>query len=134
MPTLFSKIIAREIPAHIIWEDERYLAFLDIRPLQPGHTLVIPKQEIDSPFDLEDEAYCALMLAAKRLVNPIKEAMGSKKVGFVIEGLEIPHAHIKLVPISEAGDLAQNNAREMSQEELAAVAERIRAELNPNIF
>lgn len=131
MTTLFSKIVAGEIPCHKIWEDDRFFAFLDIRPIQPGHTLLITKQEIDSPFDLDDETYRAFLLAAKRLVDPIKRAMGSKKVGLVIEGLEVPHAHIKLIPISAAGDLAQSNARDASQEELAAVAERIRKAFSP---
>lgn len=128
--SLFTKIIDGEIPCHKIWEDDRFFAFLDIRPIQPGHTLLITKQEIDSPFDLDEETYSAYLLAAKQLVEPIRRAMGSKKVGLVIEGLEIPHAHIKLVPISEAGDLAQANAREASQDELAMIAEKIRAEIN----
>jgi histidine triad (HIT) family protein len=131
MPTLFSRIIAGEIPCHKIWEDDRFFAFLDIRPIQPGHTLVVTKQEIDSPFDLDDAAYCAFLAAAKRLVGPIRNAMGTAKVALVIEGLEIPHAHIKLIPISSAGDLDQSNARDASPEELAAVAERIRSQLKP---
>lgn len=130
MPTIFSKIIAGEIPCHKIWEDERFFAFLDIRPIQPGHVLVVSKQEIDSPFDMDDDAYCGFLLAAKRLVEPIRRAMGSVKVGLVIEGLEVPHAHIKLIPISQPSDLAQSNARDASPEELAGVAEKIRAEIS----
>lgn len=129
MPTIFSKIIAGEIPCHKIWEDEKFFAFLDIRPIQPGHTLLVTKKEIDSPFDLDEELYCAYLAAAKKLIEPIRRAMGTKKVALVIEGLEVPHAHIKLIPISEAGDLNQSNARTALPEELASVAERIKKEM-----
>lgn len=127
MPSLFSRIIAGEIPCHKIWEDDRFFAFLDIHPLQAGHTLVVTKQQVDSPFELDDETYAAYLLAAKRLVEPIRLAMGSKKVGLIIEGLAVPHAHIHLVPISEMGDLDPAKAHEVSQEELAEVAEWIRS-------
>jgi histidine triad (HIT) family protein len=129
MPTIFSKIIAGEIPCHKVWEDEKFFAFLDIQPIQPGHVLLVTKQEIDSPFDLYDETYCAYLSAAKKLVQPIRRAMGTKKVALVIEGLEVAHAHIKLVPISSPGDLEQSNARSASNEELAIVAEKIRKEI-----
>jgi histidine triad (HIT) family protein len=129
MPSLFSRIITGEIPCHKIWEDDRFFAFLDIHPIQPGHTLVVPKQEIDSAFDMDEEAYAAFFIAAKRLVPAIQKAMGSARVGLVVEGLEVPHAHIKLVPISEPRDLAQDNAKDATQEELANVAEKIRTEL-----
>lgn len=129
MPTIFSRIIAGEIPCHKVWEDDKFFAFLDINPIQPGHTLVVPKQEIDSAFEMDDEMYSAFMLAAKKLVPAIKEAMGSARVGLVIEGLEVPHAHIKLIPISKPHDLAQENAKNASPEELASVAEKIKARL-----
>ncbi len=129
MPTLFTKIIAGEIPCHKIWEDDKFFAFLDIHPIQPGHTLLVPKWEVDSPFQMSEMDYSVYLLAAKLLTEPIRRAMGSKKVGLVIEGLEVPHAHIKLIPISEPHDLAQSNAREMSQEELQEIAERIRSHI-----
>jgi len=129
MPSIFSRIIAGEIPCQKVWEDDRFFAFLDIKPIQPGHTLLVTKQEVDSPFDLDDETYCAFLRAAKLLVGPIQRAMGTARVALVIEGLEVPHAHIKLVPISSAGDLDQSNAHDAVPEELAAVAERIRTEL-----
>lgn len=129
MPSIFSRIIAGEIPCHKIWENDRFFAFLDIHPIQPGHVLLVTKQEVDSPFELDEEHYAAFLLAAKRLIEPIRRAMGSKKVALVIEGLEVPHAHIKLVPISEPHDLAQTNAKDATPEELAAVAERIKKEL-----
>ncbi len=127
MASIFTKIIQGVIPCHKIWEDDAFFAFLDIRPIQPGHTLLVPKHEVDSPFDMGDDEYAAFLLAAKRLVGPIQKAMGSKKVGLVIEGLEVPHAHIKLVPISEPADLAQSNARDATPEELAEIAEKIRS-------
>lgn len=132
MSSIFSKIIAGEIPCHKIWEDERFFVFLDINPIQPGHVLVVTKQEIDSPFDLDDKIFGDYLLAAKRLIEPIRRAMGSVKVGLVIEGLEVAHAHIKLIPINGAGDLDHTNARPATGEELAVVAEKIRAELVKN--
>ena len=129
MATLFSKIIAGEIPCEKIWEDEGFFAFLDIHPIQPGHTLLVPKMEIDYPFDLSDEMYCAFFLAAKKLVPAIQRATGCVKVALVIEGLEVPHAHMKLVPISHMGDLAQSNAYDATADELAEMANRIRLEI-----
>jgi len=129
MSTIFSKIIAGEIPCHKIWEDDNFFAFLDINPIQPGAALIVTKQEIDSPFDLGDAAYCAYLLAAKKLIEPIRRALGTKKVALVIEGLEVPHAHIKLIPISQGGDLDQSNARPATDEELSEIAERIKKEL-----
>lgn len=129
MPSIFTRIITGEIPCHKIWENEKFFAFLDIHPIQPGHVLLVPKQEIDSAFDLDDETYCALFQAAKRLVPAIQQVAGSARVGLVIEGLEVPHAHIKLVPISKPGDLAQSNARDASAEELAEMAQKIREAL-----
>lgn len=130
MPTLFTKLLNGEIPCHKVWEDERHFAFLDIRPIQPGMTLVVPKQEIDYVFDLDDGAYTALMLAAKHLTPAIQQATGCARVGMVIEGLEIPHAHVKLIPISPSQGLGQENARDTSPEELRAMAEKIRSHLS----
>ncbi|GMU25169.1 HIT family protein [Patescibacteria group bacterium] len=130
MPSIFTRIINGEIPCHKIWEDERVFAFLDIRPIQPGMTLVVPKQEIDNAFHMNDEDFCALLLATKKLIEPIREAAGSVRVGLVIEGLEVPHAHIKLIPINGPGDLDSANAREATHEELAAMAQAIRARIS----
>jgi len=126
MPSIFTKIVNGEIPCHKIWEDDRYFAFLDITPIQPGMTLVVPKQEIDNAFDLDDETYAGLMLAAKKLVPAIKQAAGSAHVAMVIEGLEVPHAHIKLIPISNPHDLAAENAKKATDEELKEMAKKIR--------
>lgn len=130
MPTLFTKIIKGEIPCHKIWEDDQFFAFLDIRPIQPGMTLVVPKEEVENPFDMADDEYCDLMRAAKHLVPAIQKAAGSSRVGLVIEGLEIPHAHVKLIPINGPSDLNSSNARDASDDELRAMAEKIRANLN----
>lgn len=130
MPSIFTRIINGEIPCHKIWEDENFFAFLDINPIQPGMTLLVPKTEISDGFDMTDESYCAWMLAAKKLIPAIKAAAGSERVGLVIEGLEVPHAHIKLVPISHPNDLAQSNAKPVSTEELIDMAEKIRSELS----
>jgi histidine triad (HIT) family protein len=129
MPSIFTKIVNGEIPCHKIWEDDRYFAFLDITPVQPGMTLVVPKQEIDYVFDLDDAALSGLMLAAKKLAPAIKHATGSARVGVVIEGLEVPHAHVKLIPISKPDDLAQSNAKKATDQELKEMAEKIRAVL-----
>ena len=128
MSTIFTKIVKGEIPCHKIWEDERFFAFLDNRPSQPGMTLVIPKKEIDSPFDMEDDEYCGLLLAAKNLTEPIRKAVGCVKVGLVIEGLEVPHAHVKLMPLFKPQDL-HSPPMDVADEELAKISIKIINEL-----
>jgi len=130
MPSIFSRIIAGEIPCHKIWEDDRFFAFLDIHPYRPGMTLVVPKAEIDNAFAMDDATYCAFLTAAKKLVPAIKTATDAARVGLMIEGLEIPHAHIKLIPINTAGDMDSTNAQPATPEELATMAERIRTNLH----
>lgn len=130
MPTVFTKILAGEIPAHKILEDEKYLAFLDIRPVNPGHTLVIPKQEVDYIFDVEDELLKGLMIFTKRVARAIRKTIPCKKVGVMVAGLEVPHAHIHLIPIIESlAELAFARAKAMPQQELIAIASKIRANL-----
>lgn len=129
MPTIFTKILAGEIPAHKILENNKYLAFLDIRPVSPGHTLVIPKQEVDYIFDMEDELLKGLMLFAKKVAKAIKKTIPCQKVGVMVAGIEVPHAHIHLIPINSVGDLAFARAKPMVREELAAIAAKIRANL-----
>ena len=128
MASIFTKIVQGEIPAHRIAETEDFLAFLDITPLREGHTLVIPKLEIDYLFDLEEERYIGLQLFAKIVAEAIKKAIPCKKVGVAVIGLEVPHAHIHLVPLDEIGDINfQKEKLKPSQEELAATAAKIRA-------
>jgi histidine triad (HIT) family protein len=126
MATLFTRIIKGEIPCHKILEDENHLAFLDIRPINPGHTLVIPKKEIDYIFDIDDKSLSGLMAFAKKVAGMIRKAVPCKKVGIMVAGLEVPHAHIHLVPIFDVGDLNFAKAKPTPSEELAKVAEKIR--------
>jgi histidine triad (HIT) family protein len=105
MASIFSKIISGEIPSYKIAETESFLAFLDVRPLALGHTLVIPKKETDYIFDLEDEEYAALMMFAKIIAHAVKKTVPCIKVGVAVIGLEVPHVHIHLVPMQQIGDL-----------------------------
>lgn len=128
--SIFSKIVNGDIPAHKVAENEDFLAFLDVSPLVMGHVLVIPKKEVDYIFDIEDTTYAQLMLFAKQVAVGVKKAFPCKKVGVAVIGLEVPHAHIHLIPMNNVSDM--NFAREKlkpSQEELAEAAEKIRAVL-----
>ena len=127
MASLFMRIINGEIPCHKILEDERYLAFLDIRPINPGHTLVIPKKEIDYLFDVDDELLGGLFIFAKKAARMIKKAVPCKKIGIMVAGLEVPHAHVHLVPINDLGEMTFAKAKTTPSEELVQMAERIRA-------
>lgn len=127
MPSIFSRIVAGEIPCHKIAETDDYLAFLDIRPLAVGHTLVIPKQEIDYIFDIEDDLLAGMMVFAKGVAKAVQTCVTCERIGVAVIGLEVPHAHIHLVPINNIGDLSfQRPPLDLSQEELAATAARIR--------
>lgn len=123
MSTIFSKIIAGEIPCHKVAEDDRCLAFLDIRPIVYGHTLVIPKVEIDYIFDMEDDYLSHLHVFAKRVAHVLREEVPCLRIGVMVAGLEVPHAHIHLVPMQSIGDLSFTNPRpEIPQEDLKALA------------
>jgi len=128
MASIFTKIINGEIPCHKIAEDENYFAFLDISPLALGHTLVIPKQEVDYIFDLEDDVLSGLNLFAKRVAKAVEKAVVCKRIGVAVIGIEVPHTHIHLVPLNNVGDLNFANPKlEVASEELAKIAEEIRA-------
>jgi histidine triad (HIT) family protein len=105
MASIFTKIVNGEIPAYKIAEDENYLAFLDISPVAKGHTLVIPKKEVDYLFDLDDELYAGLQLFAKKIAVGLKKAITCQKVGVLVLGLEVPHAHIHLIPMQDETDV-----------------------------
>lgn len=105
MASIFTKIINREIPGHIVAEDERFIAFLDINPLVTGHVLVVPKTEIDYIFDLPDEELSAINLFAKKVAEGIKAVVPCKRVGIAVIGLEVPHVHIHLVPLNSMNDI-----------------------------
>lgn len=128
--TIFSRIIAGEIPCYKVAEDEKYFAFLDISPLAKGHTLVIPKREVDYIFDLTDEEIAGLQIFAKKVAVAIKKAIPCVKVGQCVLGLEVPHAHIHLVPMQSEADLRFTNPRvELSAEEFEEIAKSIRVQL-----
>ncbi len=130
MATIFSRIIAGEIPCYKVAEDDRFFAFLDINPLVKGHTLVIPKQEVDYIFDLNDEDLAAMHVFAKRVALAIGEAFPCRKVGEAVLGLEVPHAHIHLIPMQNEKDMLFSNPKlKLTDEEFKAVAEAIRAVL-----
>lgn len=127
MATIFSRIVAGEIPCHKVAEDEEFFAFLDINPVAKGHTLVIPKQETDYIFDLEDALLGRMMAFAKRVARAQEEVIPCKRVGMAVMGLEVPHAHIHLIPIAKESDMYFGGDKmTVSQDELASVAALIR--------
>ncbi|MXV51061.1 HIT domain-containing protein [Pedobacter sp. HMF7647] len=128
MASIFSKIVNGEIPSHKIVEDENYLAFLDITPLVEGHVLVIPKKEVDYIFDLDDELYTGLLLFAKKVARQLKTAIPCKRIGVAVIGLEVPHAHVHLVPLNQMDDINFSRPKmKVTNEELAITAEKIKA-------
>jgi len=130
MPTIFTKIINGEIPCYKIAEDERYFAFLDINPLAKGHTLVIPKQETDYLFDLDDELLAEMNVFAKKIAVAQKKAIECKRVGVAVLGLEVPHAHIHLIPMNSEADINFSNPKlKYNPDEFNTIAESIRREL-----
>ena len=130
MATIFSLIAAGQIPSYKVAEDENYYAFLDINPLAKGHTLVIPKKEVDYIFDLDDETYAGLCAFAKKVATAIKAAIPCKRVGVAVLGMEVPHTHIHLVPLQTEGDLDFRKKKlELTPEEFKEIAEKIAAEL-----
>lgn len=129
MASIFTRIVAREIPAHILREDSDFLAFLDVRPIREGHALVIPKAEVPDVFDLPEPLLGGLLPFAQPVAKAIQQVTGATRVGIAVIGLEVPHAHIHLVPIDGLHDLDFRRASPAADEELAATAERIRAVL-----
>ena len=126
MATIFSRIIAGEIPSYKVAENEQFYAFLDINPLVKGHTLVVPKREVDYIFDLEDEEVAAMHVFAKSVALAIQKAFPCKKVGEAVIGLEVPHAHIHLIPIQNESDMLFSNPKlKLSGEEFVAIAKAI---------
>lgn len=129
MSSIFTRIIQGEIPCHKLFEDEECISFLDVRPINPGHALVIPKQETDYIFDLPDDSLQHLVVVAKRVGLAIGRSVSCERVGIIVAGLEVPHAHIHLVPIQDVGDINFANAKPAEEAELADVADRILAQL-----
>lgn len=125
--SIFSKIIAGEIPAYKVAENDDYLAFLDIFPLQAGHVLVVPKVEVDYIFDLDDDVFKGLMLFSKQVAEKIKKVIPCNRIGITVIGLEVPHAHVHLIPISRESDMNFSQAKKkFTPEEMKAIAKKIR--------
>jgi len=130
MATIFSKIVNNEIPAYKVAEDEKFLAFLDISPVTKGHTLVIPKKEVDYLFDLDDDLYTGLHLFAKKVAAGIKRAVNCKKVGVLVLGLEVPHAHLHLIPMQNESDVMNfSNPMKLEKHEFEEIRKKIAGEI-----
>ncbi|MBL0742860.1 HIT family protein [Chryseolinea lacunae] len=130
MASIFTRIINREIPSHIVAEDERYIAFLDISPLTTGHTLVVPKLEVDYLFDLDNDTLAGLNVFAKKVAHAIQKAVPCVRIGVSVIGLEVPHAHVHLIPMNVTNDVNFSRPKlTPTQAELSAVAEAIRKNL-----
>lgn len=128
MASIFTRIINGEIPCYRVAENDRYIAFLDVRPLKTGHTLVVPKTEVDYIFDMDDKALSGMMIFAGKVARAMKEVIECKRIGVAVIGLEVPHAHIHLIPISREGDMLFTNPRvSLSPEENERLAKEIGA-------
>ncbi len=131
MPSIFTKIVNGEIPSYKIDEDENYFAFLDINPLAKGHTLVIPKKEIDYIFDMDDAMHAGLWNFAKKISHAIEKAVPCKRIGIAVIGLEVPHVHIHLIPINKVSDMNFAMPKlQLSKEEFEETAEKIKKQLS----
>lgn len=131
MSSIFTKIVNGEIPCYRIAENENYLAFLDVRPQVKGHTLVIPKLEVDYIFDIEDELLAGMLPFAKRVAHAIKEVVPCKRIGVAVVGIEVPHAHIHLIPVNQVKDLRFDNVSpDLSTEEMESLAAEIKSRVN----
>ncbi|MBP1224239.1 HIT family protein [Flavobacterium sp. 1355] len=127
--SIFTKIVNGEIPAYKIAEDDKYLAFLDVNPNAKGHTLCIPKQEIDKIFDMDDELYLGLMKFSKKIAAALEKTVLCKRIGMAVVGLEVPHAHVHLIPLNEMDEMRFQNKVSLSKEEFEALAKSIQANL-----
>lgn len=126
----FCLISKGALPCHKVWENSKLLAFLDVNPINAGHTLLITKSHLEYIFEMKEQFYSELLAAAKMLSEPIRRAAGSKRVGMAIEGFSVPHVHIHLVPVNEKNELNPNRAVPATKGELSAMVKRIRTELD----
>lgn len=129
MPSIFTKIINGEIPCYKIAEDENFFAFLDINPNAKGHTLCIPKKEVDKIMDLDENTYMGLMAFSRKVGQAIEEVIDCQRVGITVIGLEVPHVHVHLIPLNGMKDVTFQNKVSLSQEEFIAIAERIKSRI-----
>ncbi|HJY12557.1 MAG TPA: HIT family protein [Flavobacterium sp.] len=127
--SIFTKIVNGEIPAYKIAEDDNYLAFLDVNPNAKGHTLCIPKQEIDKIFDMDDELYLGLMKFSKKIAIALEKTVPCKRVGMAVVGLEVPHAHVHLIPLNHMDEMRFQNKVSLSKDEFEALAKSIQTNL-----
>jgi histidine triad (HIT) family protein len=131
MPTIFTKIINGDIPSHKVAENDRFLAFMDINPMQRGHVLAIPKKEIDYIFDLDDDTLADLIKFSKRVAKAIESVVDCERISIAVVGLEVPHAHVHLIPINAISDFSfQNEKKDMTDSEFKSLAASIRKEYN----
>lgn len=129
MSSIFTKIIKGEIPCYKIAEDDNFLAFLDVNPNAKGHTLCVPKQEIDKLFDLDDELYIGLMRFSKKIAVALEQSVPCKRIGMAVIGLEVPHAHVHLIPLNEMSEMTFKNKVSLTKEEFEALAKKIQSNL-----
>lgn len=129
MSTIFTKIVNGEIPSYKITEDANFLAFLDVNPNAKGHTLCIPKQEINKIFDMDDELYLGLMQFSKKVAIALEKTVPCKRVGMAVVGLEVPHAHVHLIPLNEMDEMRFHNKVSLTKEEFEDLAKNIQANL-----
>jgi histidine triad (HIT) family protein len=129
MSSIFTKIVNGEIPCYKVAEDEQFLAFLDVNPNTKGHTLCIPKKEIDKFFDLDDNLYLGLMAFSKKVAKALEKTIPCDRIGMTVIGLEVPHAHVHLIPINEMNDMRFLNKTKMSQDEFVILTEQIKNNL-----
>lgn len=129
MSSIFTKIINGEIPCYKIAEDENFLSFLDVNPNAKGHTLCIPKQEINKIFEMEDDLYIGLMQFSKKIAVALEKTVPCKRIGMAVVGLEVPHAHVHLIPLNEMDEMRFQNKVFLSKDEFEALAESIKANL-----
>jgi histidine triad (HIT) family protein len=129
MSSIFKKIIDGEIPCYKVAEDENFLAFLDVNPNAKGHTLCIPKQEIDRFFDIEDDLYLGLMRFSKKVAIALEKTVPCKRIGMAVIGLEVPHAHVHLIPLNEMGEMTFKHKVSLTKEEFEALAKSIQENL-----
>lgn len=129
MSSIFTKIIKGEIPCYKIAEDDNFLAFLDVNPNAKGHTLCVPKQEIDKVFDLEDDLYLGLMQFSKKIAVALEKTVPCNRIGMAVIGLEVPHAHVHLIPLNEMGEMTFKHKVSLTKEEFETLAKSIQANL-----
>ncbi len=133
MNCIFCQIIANSAPHHRVWENENFVAFLDINPLKRGHLLILPRQHIDYVFDLPEDLYLKMFQAARQIAAPLRKAIGAKRIGLVLEGFTVPHCHLHLIPIDHENELDPCKAAPVNDSELSKAAEIIISNINDEL-